>query len=217
MKKRVVMILIVACLLAGSVFAAQGSFRVGGHVGWGFDWTAAKMQLFGGKIIDRATSNGFNFAIDGEYEFIDGFSAKVEVGAMTMGKLSTYSKSNEGEETVVADKATPMNFDFYVGAKYEAPINEQFGAFGGIGFDVMLGKQSADEDEKVNARIGLGIEAGGLYYLNDNLSINLGARYSVYLINTSQEVRDFISYLKDHNGSLFQHGLKIFAGASYSL
>lgn len=217
MKKKVLTVLIVACLMAGSIFAAQGDIKVGAHVGYGFDWIKVNEQLFGGKIEVSASSNGFYFAANGEYEFVDGFSAKVELGAMTMGKLSQTLKGNDGEEKTVADKATPINFSAYLGAKYEALISGDFGAFAGLGVDAMLGKQSAQDDEPFNGRIGLGLEAGGVYNFNEKLSFNLGARYSIYFFNTAKEVRDAIKELRDHNGKVLQHGLKVFAGATYSL
>ncbi len=215
--KKIMTILIVAFLVIGSVFAAQGNIKVGGHVGYGFDWMKARQQLFGGNIDLNIASKGFYFAANGEYEIIDGFSVKLEAGAMTMGKLTASQKTNSGEEKMVEDKATPINFNLFLGAKYEAPIASDFGAFAGIGIDAMLGKQSAAEDEPFNGRIGAGIEAGGVYSLNEKISFNAGLRYSIYFLNTSKEAREDIKELKDHNGSVFQHGLKIFAGATYTL
>ena len=215
--KRFITILIVACVVAGSLFAAQGDIRVGGHLGYGFDITSAKQQLLGGQIIDKMTSDGFHFAVSGEYEFVEGISAKLEAGGMTMGCLKEFHKTNEGEETEIAEKATPINVNVYLGVTYEIPINDMFGAFAGLGVDAMIGKQSADADEQTNARIGVGLDAGGTYNLNDQISFNGGARYCLYFLNTSDQAKEAIEYLKAHNGKIFQHGMKVFAGVSYSL
>ena len=153
----------------------------------------------------------------------------MEIGINTMGKahLKVESTDSSESEDSTATDSTPVNFTAYLGGEYNFEVNDEIGVGVGLGIDMMLGKQSAESDDKANGRIGVGMKAVGKYAINKQFEVSLGAKYSIYFINTGSETEATIPYmikateetakLSGASFSHFQSGLKIFAGCTYTL
>lgn len=225
--KKVLAIALVLCLVVGAAFAAKGDIKVGGQLGFGFDWTKVHVHtdLGGGASADytmKVRNSGLYFNATGEYDVTDAIGVKAEIGLMTMGKQSVYERTEitgfpTGEETVTDKNATPMNFTFYLGGQYAFEVSKGINVAAGAGLDIMMGKQDSSDDAKSNTRIGVGIEAVGSYAINKNINVTLGAKYSIYFANTNEDIKKAFKDAKDAGGSVFQSGLKIFAGCTYTL
>ncbi|MCR5443072.1 MAG: porin family protein [Sphaerochaetaceae bacterium] len=218
MKKRIFAIVLIVCLVSGIAFAAKGDIKVGAQAGFGTDRSSYKSIVAGNKVnYNKTIFNGFFFVATGEYDVTDAIGIKAEAGILTMGKgTSRVICKDLGIDSTLDGPEAPVNFSFYLGGQYEFEIGDDFSLAAGAGVDMMLGKQDKDL-EKGNGRIGVGFEAVGSYAINNDIDVTLGARYAIYFINTNSDDARNIQDWKDAGGSVFQSGLKIFAGCTYTL
>ncbi len=218
MKKRLFAIVLIVCLTVGVAFAAKGDFKVGAQAGFGTDRIRFK-NTYGSDTTGtiKSYNNGFFFVATGEYDVTDEIGVKVEAGILTMGtnKTRTVIKDYDVDETIEGSEA-PVNFSFYVGGQYSFSITEDICVAAGAGVDMMLGKTYKEAD-KGNGRIGVGVEAVGSYAISKNIGVTLGARYSIYFINTNKDDAQNIEDWRDAGSKVLQSGLKIFAGCTYTL
>jgi len=228
--KKLLVIAMLLCLVLCSVFAAKGDIKVGAQVGYGFDWTSLKFSVSDKYIKDLITEGGLYLVGTGSYNVADDVSIKAEIGINTMGKANLKVDStidpSESEDSTATD-STPVNFTAYLGGEYGFDVNDEISVGVGLGIDMMMGKQSANTDDKANGRIGVGMEAVGKYSINKQLEVSLGAKYSIYFINTGSDTEAIIPYMikgaeetaklvSGASVSHFQSGLKIFAGCTYA-
>jgi len=225
MKKGLAIALIMT-LVIGAAFAAKGDIKVGAQVGWGFDWMRMNKTQ---TILDHEYTgieitkyNGLSAVLTGEYDITDAIGVKLEAGINLMGKqknISIWKKDGVvvSEEVVDDPDTTPMNYAFYLGGQYSFAVNKQIGITAGAGVDMMLGKQGSSDDEEVNGRIGVGLEAVGSYAVTDKISVTLGAKGSIYFFNTGEEFNYYKEKMQEIGWKYLQSGLKVFAGATYKI
>ena len=212
--KKIVSIFAVAFVVC-TLFAG-GVVRIGGHAGYSSEQFSLNEQLFGGKIATTEKSRGFSFAVEGEFSFeeFSDICLKAEVGFQTMGKLLTSTTTNSGTEETVASEASPVNGNVFVGIQYNVAFNEDFEGFGVFGAGATFGKVG---DRDFNVRIGIGIETGIRYVMNEDFAFDLGVRMSMFFMNTDKTVAQKIKEVRKLGGSSFQGDLKAFVGVVYTI
>ncbi len=217
MNKKIVAIILIACLAFGVAFAEKGDIKVGAQAGFGTDRIRTSGPLGDEKVVTKTYNNGFFFVATGEYDVTDEIGVKLEAGILTMGNTQMNIKSGSEEAGAGSLKdSVPVNFSVYLGGQYAFEITDEISIAAGLGLDMMIGNQYLSGDE-VNARIGVGAEAVGSYAVTKDIDVSFGARYAIYFINTNSTVTYYISSLRDDEGHAFQSGLKIFAGCTYTL
>ena len=211
--KKIVSIFAIA-LVVCALFA--GSIRVGGQAGYSSEQFSLNEQLFGGKVATTEKSRGFSFAVEGEFSFgeFSDVCLKAEAGIQTMGKLRTSTTTNDGTEETVASEASPVNGNAFVGIQYNVDFNEDFEGFGVFGVDTTFGKVGSWD---FNVRIGIGIETGVRYVMNEDFAFDLGVKMSIFFLNTDKTVAQKIKETKKLGGSSFQSDLKAFVGVIYTV
>ena len=226
--KRVFAIALVLCLVFGAVFADKGKLEVGARAGYAeefFQLEYAK-DLYSMKF--AAVQPAFNVTASASYGLSDSLAFKAAIGANFNGKVKSQLTVNSvSGDPDTASEATPANFNFYLGAEYGLSLSRSFELVGGLGADIMMGKQSCADGETSNTRIGFGVEVIGKYIINKNIKINLGGKFAVHFFNTGDKttasvVRTIDTYTKlvDLSGgkvSHFQGAFAVFAGVTYVL
>ncbi len=213
MNRKVFAVILIACLAIGVAFAAKGDVKVGAEAGYGIDWTRVSAD----DEFNRYYNNGFYFVATGEYDITDEIGVKLSAGMQTMGKNKLYTSLTE-ETYEYGD--VPVNFPVYIGAQYAFGITDEIAIAAGAGVDMLIGRQLAEElfdEDGINLKLGVGIEAVGSYAITDEIDINLGARYAIYFLNANSAYADRLQVYKDAGNKVFQSGLKVFAGCTYAL
>ena len=213
--KKVFAIILMVSLVFGMAFAAKSSgLKVGAQAGYGAEF----LKLSKDSSYIKVNNGGFYFAGTAEYDFSDSFAGKVELGINTMGKAKSTAKiGGIAEVTGTASEASPMHFSAYVGGEFALEVSKDFNFLVGAGLDALIGKESSDDDAKVNAAIGLGLEAVGAYSVNKNVAVTFGAKFGWHFINTDDDIDDAYGSLGDNGVSTSNVSLKFFAGITYAL
>ena len=221
MNKKVFAIILIVCLAFSVAFAAKkGDLKVGAQLGYGFD----SIKLTYSENTYATTNNGgFYFAATGEYYFTEALAGKAEFGINTMGKAKGKGSIAGISKTSDASESSPMQFSAYVGAEYSLELSKEMNLALGIGWDMMIGKESKADDAKTNAAMGLGLEAVGAYAINKNVAVTLGAKFGWHFINTDDQIKKDLSNVNSIL-DLFGAGdvkightsFKIFAGMTYA-
>ncbi len=226
--KKVLAIALVLCLVVGAVFADKGKLEVGVNAGYAEEFTQVdySKNSYSEKIV--ALQPAFNVTATVGYGITNDLSLKAEIGAYINGKIKTQITINGvNDDPVTASDPTPMNFNFFIGAEYGMEFSKGCDLVGGLGADILMGKQSCADNETSNTRIGFGVELIGKYEISKNLKINLGGKFAVHFINTSDEstahiaslIKSYEKRVDTFGGSTghFQGAFGVFAGVTYSL
>ncbi len=212
--KKVFAIVLVACLAFGVAFAAKSSLKVGAQAGWGGEF----LKLSKDSYFIKVNNGGFYAAGTFELGLSDEFAFKAEAGINTMGKAKyTVKLGPLGEGSYTATKSSPIHFSVYAGGQYALEMSKDFDLLVGAGFDALIGKESAADDAKVNAALGLGVEAIGSYKASKELAVTFGAKFGWHFINTDDNIADAYGNLGDNGISTSNISLKFFAGVTYAL
>ena len=217
--KKVIIITLMACLVLGAAFA--DGLKVGAQGGYGLD--TIKLT-YSENTYAVTKKGGFYFAGTAEYDFSDSFAGKVEFGINTMGKAKGTGSIAGVSKTSEASESSPIKFSAYVGGEYALELSKEFNLLIGAGWDMMIGKESNDDDAKTNAAMGLGLEAVGAYSVNKNVAVTFGAKFGWHFINSDDQIKEDLS---DVNSILDLFGagdvkvghtsFKFFAGITYAL
>ena len=204
--KKVLAIALVLCLVVGAVFASKGDMRVGGQLGYTKMFSNQKEGPDSKNYWQvKGSLGGFSFAVDALYNVADEISVKAALGLVIPGgkPYGAFYTCVDGDKTEVSkgefDYETPVQFSAYIGGQYAFAITKEFKIAAGAGLDVILGKDSKDDDAK--------------------LVMMLGARYSVFFVSTDEDLKETRKSCKDL-GLYFFHldtGLNIFAGCTYKI
>ena len=211
--KKVFAIVLMACLVFGMAFAAKSSLKVGAQLGYGAEF----LKLSKDSDYLKINNGGFYAAGTFELGLSDEFAFKAEAGINTMGKAKTTAKTVLGEVTATASEASPLHFSAYFGGEYALELSKDFDLLVGAGVDALIGKESSSDDAKVNAAIGLGLEAVGSYNVSKEAAITFGAKFGWHFINTDDDIDDAYTSLGDNGVSTSNISLKFFAGLTYAL
>jgi hypothetical protein len=217
MNKRITVVIAVLLCVSAAAFAAGGDIRVGAAAGYGADW----FSLGNDSGQEVFSNGGLYVSVDGSYDIADGISVDLSAGFMTMGKcVLSYREDGDEPMSITAEEITDPCFSLYLGPSYRFNITKEFSVTAGAGFDMMLGGfiHPVAESMRTNGRIGAGAQVRGSYSVADRIEVVLGARYSYYFINTNEVVQSNIDEVKKTDAvRSFQSGLKVFAGATYTL
>ena len=213
MKKAFAIVLMVSLVL-GMAFAAKSSgLMVGAQAGYGAEF----LKVSKDDSYIKINNGGFYFAGLAEYAFSDSLAGKVELGINTMGKAKYTIGSALGEANYTSGDASPMHFSAYVGADFGLELSKELNLYLGAGIDALIGKESNNDDAKVNAAIGLGLEAVGAYKVDKGIAITAGAKFGWHFINTDDDIDGAYSELGDNGVKVGNVSLKFFAGVTYTL
>ena len=207
MKKGIVLLL-VAFMVCGAVFAAQGDIKAGLGLGYAGEFWPISGEGQKGLFSFAA----FNISAYGEYDITDAVSARLDVGLMLPGRLECssggYSESTAGNY--------PVQFSIYLGGLYNYEISKDFVVGAGAGFFVQFGKlveELTDEfGEESNTSLGLGLDVVGRYHLNPAIDIILGGRFRWILSDTNTYFKYARSYM-----NMTKTGLNVTAGVTYKI
>ena len=215
MKKAFAIVLIV-CLAMTAVFAAKGDIKLGAQVGYGVENLSVKKSDDNYLTINNG---GFYFAGTGLYYFSDAFAGRLEFGMNTMGKAVANSKvaGIKVLDNFKADKASPVHISIYGGLQYDIDVSKQLDLGIGAGWDVMIGKESDDEDAKTNASMGLGVEVIAAFAINKNCDFTLGSKFGLHFINTDDDIADAYGTAADNGWKTSATALQFFAGITFAL
>jgi len=213
MNRKVLAVVLIMCLAIGAVFAEKGDILVGGQLGYGRDSIVYSEKYDSVKNTNILSQNGFYFTATGEYGITDEIYAKAELGLLA-GSGSTVTKVNGEKQDLgdIGDFEFPANFLVYLGAEYKFDIKDEIAVLAGAGLDMAFGKFNEAMNDGA-FRLGVGLEAAGVYSFNRNLSIKAGARFSILFVDANSDIQDLYEYYDSH----FHYGLKIYAGCTYAL
>ncbi len=213
MNKKVFAVFLIVCLVAGAAFAKKGDILVGGQLGYGRDAIRLSETVLSQKGTYIHSQNGFYFAATGEYGITDEIYAKAELGMLAgSGSVVTKVDGEKQDTGGTGDFDFPVNFLVYLGAEYKFDINDDIAILAGAGLDMSSGEFNEIQTDG-DFRLGVGLEAAGVYAINKDLSVKAGARFSILFVDSNSEIKEAYDYFESH----FHYGLKIFAGATYSL
>ncbi len=212
--KKVFAIVLIACIAFGVAFAAKTDLKVGAQLGYG----AELLKVSKDSSYVKINNGGFYAAGTFELGLSDAFAIKAEAGINTMGKAKTTTKlGSVAEVSGTASEASPIHFSAYAGGQYALELSKDFDLLLGAGVDALIGKESSSDDAKVNAAIGLGLEAAGAYNVNKNVAVTFGAKFGWHFINTDDDIADYYSTLDDNDVAISNVSFKVFAGLTYAL
>ena len=213
MNKKVFAIVLIVCLVLGAAFAKKGDFKLGGQLGIGVVTEKAKQKIVTVDTTTTTSNSGFYFAVAGEFEFADNIAIKGEVGMNLLGKATVKATAEGHTETATASEKSPALFAMYVGGQYNIEVNKSINIAIGAGFDMLSGKMDNSDDAEKNTKLGLGIESIVAFKLQDNFTLDLGARISFFFANTKKDYSDAVKSLDSYSST----ALKFFAGATFAL
>ena len=211
--KKVFAIVLIVCLAMTAVFADKGDFKVGAQLGMGTVSEKGKEKLLTVDTTTVSSNGGFYFALAGEFEFADNIALKAEVGMNLLGKATVKVTAEGHTESATASDKSPALFAMYFGGEYIIEVNKSINVAIGAGFDMLSGKMDSSDDAESNAKIGLGIESVMGFKLEDNFSLDLGVKFSLFFANSNKDYADSVKNLDSYSST----GFKFFAGATYSL
>ncbi|MBR4121335.1 MAG: outer membrane beta-barrel protein [Spirochaetales bacterium] len=214
--KKVFAIVLIVCLAMTAVFADKGDFKVGAQVGYGSESLSIKKSDDNYLAINNG---GFYVAGTGLYYFSDAVAGRFEVGLNTMGKAVANSKiaGLKVLDNSKADKASPMHFSVYGGLQYDLEVSKQLGLGLGAGWDMLIGKESDDEDAKTNASMGLGFEVVASFVVSKSCDLTLGTKFGWHFVNTDDDIADAYGTADDNGWKTTATALQIFAGLTFAL
>ena len=217
--KRVFAIVLIVCLAMTAVFADKGDFKLGVQAGYGNLAISIKKNA---DNYYNASNGGFYLAAAGDYAFSDAFSGKVEFGINTMGKATARYKGTAfgfttGEQTSTASESSPMQVSAYVGLQYNIDASKDLDLGIGAGLDMMIGKESKDDDAKTNAAMGVGFEFIAAYKLNKSTSLTFGTKFGILFINSDDDIEDAYTTASDNDVKVSQTSFKIYLGLTFAL
>ena len=221
--KKVLTIALVMCLVLGAAFAAKGDIKVGGQLGYVGGFATEKLSQDSDYLRAKISVGGFGFEITGLYGVTDEISVKAALGLAFFGKATTRTTICVGGNVTNLDpekddKSSPMKFSMYCGGQYAFEVSKEIKVAAGAGLDMAIGKESTADDAKTLFSLGLGAEVTGSYAINKNLDVLLGARYSLYFINSSESLKEAREDAKELGAKLSfnSSALRIFAGCTYA-
>ncbi len=216
--KRLIGIAIILCVAFGFAFAARGDLDVGVMIGYGkefFNWNYK-------TIADSESTlyvGGLNVNGTASYSLHNFAAVKVEVGINTMGDAVLYNSTYKDGQTISSD--VPANVNLYVGGESLFNLGRDFYLGTGVGLDAMYGRQLNLSTETESLRLGVGFELFGRYSLNENISVNLGVKASLYFLNIGGDT-NYVTHIlntEETNGSLnyLPGAMNFLAGVTYRI
>ena len=212
--KKVFAIVLIVCLAMTAVFADKGDFKVGAQAGYGT--LALSIKKDSNNYI-TANNGGFYFAGAAEYAFSDAFAGKVELGLNTMGKAKSTGAIAGISSSGTASEASPIQFSVYFGAQYNIEVSKDLDLGLGAGWDMMIGKESSDDDAKTNAAMGVGFEVVAAYKMNKSTALTFGTKLGLLFINSDDDIDDAYATFADNDCKVRQTSIKFFAGLTFAL
>ena len=204
MNKKVLIFALVLVLAVGFVFAAKADMKVGAQMGYDGRTLVEKTEKYGTyKYVNNCFYGAFTF----EYGVTDAISVKAEAGINTKGNLLEKKATGDINDSL---GTTPVNFTLYAGAMYNHAINKDFTVYGGAGLDMLIGKVDV-KDKKTSLGAGIGLEAGISYKINNQFSVNAGAKFAWHFINSGK------FRCLEPTSKISQLTYKAYAGVTYSL
>ena len=212
--KKVFAIVLIVCLAMTAVFADKGDFKVGAQAGYGT--LALSIKKDSNNYI-TANNGGFYFAGAAEYSFSDAFAGKVELGLNTMGKAKSSGAIAGISTSGTASEASPAQFSVYFGLQYNIEVSKDLDLGIGAGWDMMIGKETSDDDAKTNAAMGAGFEVVAAYKMNKSTALTFGTKLGLLFINSDDDIADAYSTAADNDWKVSQTSIKFFAGVTFAL
>ena len=212
--KKVFAIVLIVCLAMTAVFADKGDFKVGAQAGYGT--LALSIKKDSNNYI-TANNGGFYFAGDAEYYFSDAFAGKVEFGLNTMGKAKSSGAIAGISTSGTASEASPIQFSTYFGLQYNIEVSKDLDLGLGAGWDMMIGKESSDDDAKTNAAMGVGFEVVVAYKMNKSTALTFGSKLGILFINSDDDIDDAYATFADNDCKVSQTAFKFFVGVTFAL
>ena len=213
--KKVFAIVLIACLAFGVAFAKKSSdLKLGAQLGYGMHTITARYDSDNHL---KASNGGFYAAGTFELGLSDALAAKAEFGINTMGKAKSSCTLLGVTIDTSTGKTDPIQFSAYVGAEYLLELSKEMNLALGAGWDMLIGKETSDDDAKTNAAMGLGLEAVGSYNVSKEAAITFGAKFGWHFINSDKDIDDAYSEIGDEGVSISNISLKVFAGVTYAL
>ena len=237
MNKKFLVILLVLVLVVSGLSAKDSGFKLGGQLGWGFDFGRMKLEEDGSPDITVKTkNNGFAFNLTGEYDFNKNWGVVANLGMMFAGKTTFVNQDSEGviDNQQLNDRAG-LYVDFALDAKYTYAINEKVSVAGLAGLELVAGQlvkswssfepsslaESEPEEQDsdlYNVALGLNLGVEGSYKITDKISIVGGATGAWFFVNTSKAVNDYAA-MAEADGckvSVASFYIRPYVGATYS-
>lgn len=201
MKKKLVVLLLVALTALAAVSAKDAPFRLGGQLGWGFD------NLYGvstgksgdeekAKMTTKYANNGIAFNVLGEYELSDKFALRANIGMMYAGKAKysysdKYNKDTNYSSTY--SNKSGLYFDAILGLRYTYDFSKTWSLSGIGGVELLTGKvyKTGKEDTDKNTNnlaFGINIAFEAQYKINKNIYLTGGVSASWFMINNTKVI-----------------------------
>lgn len=203
MKKKLLVLLLVAALALTTVAAKDAPFKLGAQLGWGFDNFYARSKFSNDSstysdVLSKVKNNGIAATVVGEYELSDNFALRANVGIMYAGKaklsVTDKLKSKELATDTVSDKSG-LYFDAAFGLKYTLSLSKELSlsAIGGV--ELLKGNLyktgNADSDKELNnLAFGLNIAGEVAYKINSNIYLNGGVSASWFMLNNNKYFKE---------------------------
>lgn len=172
MKKKRNLLIIVACLIAGTLNAQTeaGKILVGGSTSLGFDAVTYKYKSDDGDGTDGKGIN-FNLSPEAGYFVMDGLA----VGLAFDFSVSTFkADGTEFKNSASTVVASPF-VKYYYGTSNIKPFASASIGFGGITFKDKFDETT--ETEKTGV-FGFGLGVGAAMFMNDNVAFELGVGFN---------------------------------------
>jgi len=200
MKKKLVLVLLLATLLVGGAFAQTGFLSAGGGISItpSFGTTKTEINILGTSTSTTTTTTGFDFGIHG---FFDVKYAEISLG------LLFGSQKGTGDEKAI--DTTTLNLGLV--GKYPFSINDSvvFFPFAGIDYNINLsarydgeeikdegGFKKADMFDALSILLGIGFD----FNITESIFIRADAAYGIVL--NSKAENDMVNNIKDMNSLL---------------
>ncbi len=219
MKKKLLVLLLVAALALTTVAAKDAPFKVGAQLGWGFDnlYIREKLKFKSSSdlfsdTLTKYKNNGIAATVVGEYELSDNFALRANVGIMYAGKAKTsyYDKKNSNEiSSGTLSEKSGLYFDAAVGMKYTLSLSKELSLSAVGGVELLTGKVyktgNADADKNLNnLAFGLNLAGEVAYKINSNIYLNGGVSASWFMINNTKVASESSS-----SNPLYEYSKKI--------
>ncbi len=237
MNKKCLVILLVLALALTGLCAKESGFKVGGQLGWGFDYGKMKTDDEDVTYTYTSKNNGFALNLTGEYDFNKNWAVRANLGMMLAGKTACVIKSDADSEPFTTDKRAGLYLDFALDGKYTFVINEKISLSALSGLEVVVGYLAKDiknaggrsmgsgEEESPlsdsnfkNVAFGVNLGLEGSYKLTDKISIVGGATGSWLFVNSAKIV-DTYKKTAEKGGAKFSAAsfyIRPYVGATYA-
>ena len=233
MNKKCLVILLVLALALTGLCAKDSGFKVGGQLGWGFDYGKMKTVAEDDTTTYTSKNNGFALNLTGEYDFNKNWAVRANLGMMLAGKASCAFKT----DAFNAGKRSGLYIDFALDGKYTFVINEKVSLSALSGLEVVAGYLAKDIKEGLggcalassessysdsnfyNVAFGVNLGLEGSYKLTDKISIVGGATGSWLFVNSSKFVATVKKAVEGDSGTKFSAAsfyIRPYVGAQYA-